>query len=90
MIALQAPVFLPPPVISDIRRPDSSNSICNAFALLRNIDLFETLAHPQLLIKAWRIDYNESRPHMALGNKTLAEYFFAGNPFAVGAGSNGR
>jgi putative transposase len=35
---------------------------------------FETLAEAQRLIEAWRIDYNESRPHMALGNKTPAEY----------------
>jgi len=26
------------------------------------------------LIEEWRIDYNESRPHMALGNKTPSEY----------------
>ncbi len=38
-----------------------------------NIHWFETLAEAQRLIEAWRIDYNESRPHMALGNKTPAE-----------------
>ena len=38
-----------------------------------DIHWFETLAEAQRLIEAWRIDYNESRPHMALGNKTPAE-----------------
>jgi putative transposase len=48
--------------------------------LRRNIHWFETLAEAQRLIEAWRIDYNESRPHMALGNKTLAEYFLQAIP----------
>jgi putative transposase len=38
-----------------------------------NIRWFETLAEAQRLIEAWRINYYESRPHMALGNKTPAE-----------------
>jgi transposase InsO family protein len=28
----------------------------------------------RVLIEAWRQDYNESRPHMALGNLPPAEY----------------
>jgi putative transposase len=39
-----------------------------------NVHWFETLAEAQRLIEAWRIDYNESRTHMALGNKMPAEY----------------
>jgi putative transposase len=39
-----------------------------------NIHWFETIGEAKRLIEAWRIDYNESRPHMALGNKTPAEY----------------
>jgi putative transposase len=39
-----------------------------------NIHWFETIAEAQRLIEAWRIEYNESRPHMALGNKSPAEY----------------
>ena len=35
LIALQAPLLLPPPVIGDLVRPDGSNSICNASALRR-------------------------------------------------------
>ncbi len=45
-----------------------------------NIHWFETLAEAQRLIEAWRIDYNESRPHMALGNKTTAEYLLQAIP----------
>jgi transposase InsO family protein len=50
-----------------------------------NIQWFETLAEAQRLIEAWRIDYNKSRPHMALG-KNAGRISFAGDPFAVGAG----
>jgi putative transposase len=45
-----------------------------------NVHWFETLAEAQRLIEAWRIDYNESRPHMALGNKTPAEYLLRASP----------
>jgi putative transposase len=44
---------------------------------------FETLAEAQRLIEAWRIDNNESRPHMALGNKTPAEYLLQRTPSPV-------
>jgi putative transposase len=59
--------------------PPSDNAFIESFnGSLRdeciNIHRFETLAEAQRLIEAWRIDYNESRPHMALGNKTPAEY----------------
>jgi putative transposase len=39
-----------------------------------------TLAEAQRLIEAGRIDFNESRPHMALGNKTPAEYLLQAIP----------
>jgi putative transposase len=39
-----------------------------------NIHWFETIAEARRLIEAWRIDYNESRPHMALGNIPPSEY----------------
>ncbi len=39
-----------------------------------NIHWFETIAEAQRLIEAWRIEYNDSRPHMALGNKSPVEY----------------
>jgi putative transposase len=39
-----------------------------------NLHWFETINEARSLIEAWRTDYNESRPHMALGNKTPMEY----------------
>ena len=39
-----------------------------------NIHWFETIGEAKRLIEAWRIDYNESRLQMALGNETPAEY----------------
>jgi transposase InsO family protein len=40
------------------------------FHLAQQYPLVRNPAEAQRLIKAWRINYNESRPHMALGNKT--------------------
>jgi putative transposase len=42
-----------------------------------NLHWFDTLAEAKALIEAWRRDYNESRPHMALGNKEPREYALA-------------
>jgi putative transposase len=42
-----------------------------------NVHWFETLAEARRPIDAWRIEYNESRPHMALGNIPLSEYALA-------------
>jgi putative transposase len=53
-----------------------------------NVHWFETLAEAQRLIEAWRVDYNESRPHMALGNKTPAEYLLQASPSPVAQGKN--
>lgn len=39
-----------------------------------SVHWFETLAEARRLIEAWRQDYNESRPHMALGNIPPLEY----------------
>jgi putative transposase len=39
-----------------------------------NVHWFETLAEARCLIEAWRVEYNESRPHMALGNIPPREY----------------
>jgi putative transposase len=39
-----------------------------------NLHWFETIEEARRLVEAWRIDYNESRPHMALGNQTPQEY----------------
>jgi putative transposase len=39
-----------------------------------NVHWFETLGDAQEIIDGWRRDYNESRPHMALGNIPPLEY----------------
>jgi putative transposase len=39
-----------------------------------NLHWFDTIAQASQLIEAWRRDYNESRPHMALSNLSPAEY----------------
>jgi len=39
-----------------------------------NMHWFEFLEEAREIIESWRIDYNESRPHMALGNIPPAEY----------------
>jgi putative transposase len=39
-----------------------------------NIHWFGSIVEAKRLIEAWRIDYNERLPHMALGNKTPLEY----------------
>jgi putative transposase len=51
-----------------------------------NLHWFETIGEARSLIEAWRLDYNESRPHMALGNKKPLEYalFAVPSPQAKG------
>ena len=39
-----------------------------------NLHWFDRLAQARREIEAWRVDYNVSRPHMALANLTPAEY----------------
>lgn len=39
-----------------------------------NENLFETLDDARRIIEAWRIDYNEERPHSSLGDLTPAEF----------------
>lgn len=39
-----------------------------------NEELFYDLADAQTKIEAWRIDYNEHRPHRSLGQRTPAEF----------------
>ncbi len=36
---------------------------------------FALLAEAQTLIEAWRIDYNQRRPHSSLGHRTPNEFF---------------
>ena len=51
-----------------------------------NIHWFGSINEAKQLIEAWRIDHNESRPHMALGNKTPAEYLLQASPSPVAQG----
>jgi putative transposase len=37
-------------------------------------ELFETLAEAQVLVEDWRVDYNENRPHSALGMMAPARF----------------
>ena len=39
-----------------------------------NAHWFETLAEAKRLIEAWRQEYNESRPHRSLGERTPSEF----------------
>jgi putative transposase len=54
--------------------------------------MVETLTEAKAIVEAWRRDYNESRPHMALGHRTPQEYLLLTSPspaakgFATGEG----
>jgi len=39
-----------------------------------NETLFTNLAHARAVLSAWRIDYNTTRPHSSLGNRTPSHY----------------
>jgi putative transposase len=39
-----------------------------------NVHWFASLAEAKAVVEAWRQDYNESRPHMAPGNRTPAAF----------------
>ncbi len=42
-----------------------------------NLHWFDTLEDAKVIIEAWRRDYNESRPHMALGGQSPVEFAHA-------------
>ena len=41
-----------------------------------NVHWFRTLGEARQIIEAWRREYNESRPHRALGERTPQEFAF--------------
>ena len=41
-----------------------------------NVHWFRTLGEARQIIEAWRREYNESRPHRALGERTPHEFAF--------------
>lgn len=47
-----------------------------------NLHWFTTLAEAKTIVEVWRRDYNESRPHMALGHRTPQEYLLHSRPLA--------
>jgi len=52
--------------------PESFNS--RARDELFNVEEFATLLEAQVIVEAWRIEYNTYRPHSSLGDLTPAEY----------------
>ena len=41
---------------------------------LFNVEEFATLLEAQVIVEAWRTEYNTYRPHSSLGDLTSAEY----------------
>ena len=69
----------------DFTRPGkpTDNGLCESFnGRLRdeclNVHEFESIEHVRQRLESWRIDYNESRPHGALGHLTPSEYAQSG------------
>lgn len=69
----------------DFTRPGkpTDNGLCESFnGRLRdeclNVNEFESIDQARERIEAWRIDYNEQRPHGALGHLTPSEYAQSG------------
>jgi putative transposase len=79
-------------VLLDFTRPGkpTDNGLCESFnGRLRdeclNVTEFTSIDHAKAHIEAWRIDYNEHRPHGALGRLTPSEYANRGQRTALGA-----
>lgn len=67
-------------VLLDFTRPGkpTDNTLCESFnGRLRdeclNVHEFESIEQARQVIEAWRVDYNEHRPHGALGHLTPSE-----------------
>ena len=65
----------------DFTRPGkpTDNGLCESFnGRLRdeclNVNEFQNMAEAKRIIEAWRVDYNEHRPHSSLGNLTPNEF----------------
>jgi putative transposase len=52
---------------------------------LLNVELFSCLAEAHVVIENWRQDYNQHRPHSALGRKAPAVFAAAWTPPAPAA-----
>ncbi|MDQ2680173.1 MAG: integrase core domain-containing protein, partial [Candidatus Eremiobacteraeota bacterium] len=65
----------------DFSRPGkpTDNAFCESFngrvrQELLNASWFETLDQARAMTAAWRVEYNNHRPHRSLGNTTPTEY----------------
>lgn len=72
-------------VTLDFSRPGkpTDNAVIEAFnarvrAECLNVHWFESLEEARETIEAWRIDYNDNRPHSALGNLAPREFALVG------------
>jgi putative transposase len=52
-----------------------------------NVHWFETIDEAKVKIEAWRVEYNESRPHQALRERTPAAYALKCRPTEAGTAS---
>ena len=57
-----------------LRNPFAESFNSRARDELFNVEEFATLLEAQVIVEAWRIEYNTYRPHSSLGDLTLAEY----------------
>ena len=75
----------------DFRRPGTptDNAMIESFnaragAECLNVHWFESLEEARRTIEAWRGDYNEHRPHSALGNPAPREFALTGQANPAG------
>ena len=65
-------------VFTDPGKPTQNGYIESFNGKLRdeclNQHWFRSVAEARIVIKAWRVEYNQERPHSSLGNKTPLEY----------------
>jgi putative transposase len=50
-----------------------------------NRELFGNLHEARVILESWRVEYNERRPHSALGYRTPNEYAHSGTNLFDGA-----
>lgn len=78
-------------VTLDFSRPGkpTDNAVIESFnarvrAECLNANWFETLDEARGTVETWRVDYNEKRPHSALGNLAPREFAMAGQGSSAG------